>query len=162
MSTADIENMTFAELKAERDAVIEQAKGEKVPVLAARYIKALTDAKHRDEVMGEQGRTITALQDGLEATKVAAETARETAIEQAEHAEAEIAKWQNIAEGHMEAVSKAEKAIVALTSQLQAETERANRIKAEASRNYAALSGAAQLVNDALSKHAIENADSGE
>jgi len=148
MATPDIENKTYSELKAERDALIEQAKGEEVPVLAVRYIKALTDAKHRDEVMGEQGKTITALQDGLEAAKqVQAESKRLLA-------------------GAAESINALTAASVqdldnvrALQAQLTAETGRANRLKALAMQNQTAITGAAKLLNDAITASQVDAAD---
>lgn len=56
MPLSTIENMTFAELRAQKAALIEAAAKEPVPELAARYVQGRTDAKQRDERMAEMSR----------------------------------------------------------------------------------------------------------
>lgn len=66
MTLIEIENLTFAELKSHRSEAIEAAKAADVGELAARFVDARTDAKQRDEKLGEQGKIIVLLQDSLE------------------------------------------------------------------------------------------------
>lgn len=62
----EIENLSLSELKSQRDELIERAKKSDVGELAARYVKARTDAAMRDEKLAEQGKTIQALQQSTE------------------------------------------------------------------------------------------------
>lgn len=66
MTLADIENMSAAELKANRSEI--EAAIKDAPDLVPRHMKTLIDAKTRDEKLAEQGKTITALQDSLDAS----------------------------------------------------------------------------------------------
>ena len=173
MGYADIENKSCDELKAERDALIEMAKAEPSEVIAARYIKALTDAKYRDETLAKQAKTLAALQDGLTATKQQAEAAVAKLTEEMQaqglaataaklEAETELARCQATLDATRKELTCQEAFATEQENLYRGESRRADRLKAEATRNFAALSGAAQLVNNALSQHAIENADSGE
>lgn len=63
----EIENLSFAELKSRQADLISEAAKAAPGELAARYVKARTDAKHRDEKLAEQAVTIKALQDGMDA-----------------------------------------------------------------------------------------------
>ena len=65
MTIAEIENLSFADLKARRDELIQAAfESEDRGQLASRYVQARTDAKLRDEKLAEQGKTIDALTVG--------------------------------------------------------------------------------------------------
>lgn len=100
MTTAEVENLSHADLKARKDELATAL--EKVPAaeLAARYVQARTDAKFRDEKLAEQGQTLAALQEGMTAVKAqAAQTidsvkqAGQAALAEAERAHAaELAK----------------------------------------------------------------------
>jgi hypothetical protein len=61
----NIQNMTGQELKSKRDVLIAEAQLASLPELAARYVQSLTDAKLRDEKLGEQGREITGLNETI-------------------------------------------------------------------------------------------------
>lgn len=107
MTLIEIENLTFAQLKSRRDAVISDAKDAPLDDLAARYIQARTDAVQRDEKLAEQGKTITVLQDALASAKatISAEKRRADAAQTSlEAANAMIAKKD---EKLQEAVGKA-------------------------------------------------------
>jgi len=170
MTLPDIENLTFAELKARRDELIAEAAKQPVNELAGRYVKARTDAKMRDESLGEQAGIIKALQDGSGALQeknlrlgdqLLAESARADAnsafvVEanvlinrlQAEHAQKLGEQVSRAAEFAAEAEAK----IAALEA-------RCGRLKGAATRNQAALTGAATMLNAAISSNAIEAAD---
>jgi chromosome segregation ATPase len=64
MNLAEIENLSFVELKAKREEFIAEAAKATQADLAARYVQARTDAKHRDEKLAEQATTIAALTTG--------------------------------------------------------------------------------------------------
>lgn len=65
MTFSEIENLTFAELKARRDEIAQAAfENEGRDQLALRYVQARTDAKQRDEKLSEQGKMIDALSSG--------------------------------------------------------------------------------------------------
>lgn len=70
MTLAEIENLTYAELKEKKDEILASVlEVQKVEDIAARYVQARTDAKMRDEKMSEQGKTIAAMQEGVGALK---------------------------------------------------------------------------------------------
>lgn len=162
MSTKDIESLSFSELKEQRDPLIVEAKKEPVEVLATRYVKAVTDAKQRDEKLGEQGKTITALQDALEAVKAQLRQAADDASKQAaEYAGAVQQRDATITQLQGQVAIFAERE-PELAKAMKAEMDRANRLKTQASQGHAAMSQAAKLLNDALAARAIDAADSGE
>lgn len=65
MTLNEIENLSAADLKARRDELVAEAGKAPVKELAAQYVRARTDAKHRDEALADQAATIRALQDGM-------------------------------------------------------------------------------------------------
>lgn len=77
MTIIDVENMTAAELKEKRAEIAlllsDQCRGNAGVAhshdLSQRYVQARMDAKVRDEKLAEQGKTISALQDGTQAAK---------------------------------------------------------------------------------------------
>ena len=69
MDIHEIENLSFAELKAHKPDLLEALKATPHEELAARYLQARTDAKLRDEKLAEQAKTLAALRQGLEAVK---------------------------------------------------------------------------------------------
>ncbi len=77
--THTIENLSHAELKANRADLIAQAKEADQHELASRYVQARTDAKHRDEKLAEQGRSIEALQFAVEKFQKMATAAQQLA-----------------------------------------------------------------------------------
>ncbi len=64
-----IENMTCAELKANRDALAAEAEKQPAKELAHRYIQARTDAKLRDERMATMGQEFAKLNVALLASE---------------------------------------------------------------------------------------------
>lgn len=64
--THDIENMSVAELKASKNAIIAELQASPAE-LAARYVQARLDAKMRDEKLAQQGKYITQLEQTLAA-----------------------------------------------------------------------------------------------
>ena len=151
MTITDIENLSFAELKAKRVELIEAAKAVPLDDLAARYVQARTDATARDEKLAEQGKTIIALQDGLAAAKQQNGSLQET-LQQRNQAAANLSAQ----------VSAKEDTCAAQLKELQAERRRAERLKAVAILHHRAVSQAAKLLNNALAAAAIDEADKGE
>ena len=191
MELHEVKNMSFTDLKAKRTEILESF-GDIPPVdMDAAFIAALTDAKGRDEKLAKQGKTITSLQDGFDAVKEQANAADRTSIAAEQRArewkqkldaalanakttEEENAKsmsvWREsmhtLATEARDAAAEQKRAfdeeVESLTAQMLRETERANRLKTEASRNHAAVSGAATLLYDAMAAQAVEDADRGE
>lgn len=170
MTLTEIENLSFAELKEKRAELIVAATG--AEDLAARYVQARTDAKHRDEKLSEQGRTIDALTTGIEAAKEKeAQLAAVIEAAKAEHqsfVQSEIsareAAGKEIADLNARldaAATQYATSLAELTADLNAESARANRLKAEALRNSSAITSAAKALNDALAHQQIEDADAG-
>lgn len=142
MKLTEIENLSHEELKAQKDALIEAAAQVEIAELAARYVKARTDAKQRDEKLSEQGRTIDALSLGLEAAKEQNESLKSSLAESDNRA----THWQDVA-GEMErkfaglkdesalSLEDAKKTAAAQIADLQKKTTQA---AAEAEKSYAA------------------------
>lgn len=132
MNLSDIENLTFAELKAKKDEAIEAGKASPLDDLAARYVQARMDAKHRDEKLAEQGTTITLLQEQVASFK-------SQAAQNAERADKNAAA--------VDASSKA------LAEQKQANAEltaEATKAKALAKARRAALASVMQVISPVL------------
>jgi uncharacterized membrane protein YccC len=159
MTLPEIENLGEAELKARRDELVEAAKTTPAEVLAARFVKALTDAKQRDVQLGEQGKTITALQTGLEAAatrSLAAAKAVDTldaaaADNQRQATEREAALQDQLRE-RTEAIGRIDK-------QLAEMGKRCERLKRQAEKHAAAIGSIAKLSGDAIASERIETAD---
>jgi hypothetical protein len=162
MEIHEIESLSFAELKERRDELTEAAKAESPDVLAVRYLKALTSAKQRDEKLGEQGRMITALQDGLEAAKHQTATAAKAVEEQVRRADALVADLESLRTSAREVAIADKAAIEALHQTVARETARADRLKVEATRNHQAVAQAAKILADALGAQAVDAAETGE
>lgn len=76
----DIENNDYETLKAEKDAIIASLSDTPWDEVAQQYVKTLITAKHRDEKLAEQAKTLEALQKGLDAVEErAAANAKEAA-----------------------------------------------------------------------------------
>ena len=154
MKIQDIENMTAADLKAKRTELVkalgDAGSGVSVPELAARYVQARMDAKMRDEKLAEQGLTITNLNALLEVERAATKAA--------------LAKWEqtDMALG-VRTVEKdqAWEEIGKLKETLAAHIDRGNRLKAEAERNFKALSTAEKGLKDALAARELDAAERG-
>ena len=147
MTLAEIENLSFADLKAKRDELVEAAAGvpaDKQPEqylhnLAARYVQARTDAKMRDEKLGEQAATIKALQDGMGALQTKAETASAAVAALKAQLEKEAAESTRKEEALTDAVAT-ERAIIAdLQAKLSEAITRGNEATALAKARRTAL-----------------------
>jgi len=151
MNIEEIENSTFAKLKAKRAELVEAAKGLPPEQLAARYVQARTDAKARDEKLADQGKTIIALQDGLAAAKDQAVVLGEKLDEQT-----------RIIENLRDDVRIGQTKYHQVYQELQGQTNRAERLKLVARKTHRAVAQAARLLNDALADNAVDEADKGE
>lgn len=150
MDLIEIENLSFAELKAKRAELVEAAKTVPPEQLAERYVQARMDAKQRDEKLAEQGRTIALFQDSLAAVQ-----------KEVQAAQAEVAKWVAREPAVQEQVRGLAEEKEELRGLLRTTREQAIRLKTEALRNHAAVAQAAKLLNDALAAQAVDQADSG-
>lgn len=164
-----IENLSFAEIKDRREELVKEAANTPASELAARYVQARQDAKQRDEKLAEQGRTIDALTQGLAATTEKAAALEVEFKSLGEKFVAQDQDWRKaladkdathaeVAANVSAALTKQDATITELRAALAAETTRANRLKAEACRNNAALSGAAKMLNDALAAQRLDDA----
>lgn len=162
---AGIEDKTYAELKAQRDELVVQVvafAGVDPDELARHYLHARMDAAQRDEKLAEQGKTITALQDGAEASKQQ-DTAR---IERLGQCTMKLAAVQDelklVRETAADQAAASAGQINTLRAQCVRETERADRLKALSSISRAAVVQAAAILNTAASQMTVEAADQGE
>jgi hypothetical protein len=144
MKLEDIENLSFAELKEQRAELLKHINGNPLDAVAERYLQARMDAKQRDEKLSEQGKTITLLQAG-----------HGTLDKQLHEANAALTET-------MQANEMAVVEIERLRGLLRSETDRSERLKVQASKHQFALTGAAKLLNDAISMGQIEQAETGE
>lgn len=150
MTLTEIENLSFADLKARRDELLASLKDADRAELTARYLQARTDAKQRDEKLAEQGQTITALQAGVEAL-----TREKAKLESDLSASHELVLKR---EGECRAVeveldkckSEAVTAIQKLTADLAQETARANAGEALAKARRKALADVTGICNPLL------------
>lgn len=151
MNIAEIENLSFSELKAGGVNLVEAAQKLPAEELAARYVQARTDAKQRDEKLAEQGETIRALHEGLGAGKEKVQSLNAELAKAREESAAfsELLKQQRVeCEGHMAALKR--------------ERERSGRFKSLAAQHHQAVSQAARLLNDAIAAAAVDSADKGD
>ena len=140
MTIQDIENLTFAELKASGKSIVLELGGNE---LAARYVQARTDARQRDEKLAEQGQTIANLNAALAASR--AELANVKAVLSAAQ-DSNVSLGERVPELH------------ALGTDAAA---RADRLKAEAERNFKALSTAEKALKDAMAARELDAAERG-
>jgi hypothetical protein len=172
MTITDIENKTFAELKAERDALVAEAAGLPIDVVARHYIRARMDATQRDEKLAEQGTTIVALQEGLAATKQQAEAAVADVTKRMEASKLEANERIAAIQGELARCATARDAAddqviglqtdtASLSRKLQQETERAGRLKDLSNISRAAVVQAAATLNEAVNQMTVEAADQG-
>ncbi len=69
MTIHEIENLSHADLKAQRVVLLKLLKAVAPEEVAARYLQARTDAKLRDEKLAEQAKLLAVIQEGQEAMK---------------------------------------------------------------------------------------------
>jgi hypothetical protein len=150
MTTTEVENLTFDEFEKRRDELVAAMKEVPAAELAARYVQARTDAKCRDEKMGEQGKTITELQESLAHARE-----RERVLGEKLRA-ADVAAVNGRAN-----IKSQDESISGLVDDVAAANARAERLRAEAIRNQTALTGAAKLLNDAIAAQRVDDADAG-
>ena len=161
MTLADIENMTFADLKAKRAEAIDAAKKSNAADVAERYVQARADAKQRDETLASQGATITALNQGLAAATEKVNALGGQVKELAAQLEAAGMKEAEMLALTANIRDESAKALADLKAKLAAETARAERLKAMATVHHAAIAEIGKLSHNALAAQAIETADKG-
>ena len=140
MTSTDIENLSFAEIKEQRDSLVDEASKAPTDELARKYVRARMDAVQRDEKLAEQGKTITALQQALdqqgqkieatdgECRRLQGITAELTAKLNAQ-ADEHASELGTVHEQHAMQVDKATARITELSTALKTETARAARLK---------------------------------
>lgn len=162
MNIHEIENMTFAELKANRAELIDAIKKTPPEDLARRYLQARTDAKQRDEKLAEQGKTIVALQDGNAALS------EKVASIEAQLASSKLAIENYTRELEAARVAHSDEMAVLnekrneLSGMLSEEKERAARLKVQAEKYMSAVSSIHSVALDAINSQVIDDAETGE
>ncbi len=151
MDIHEIENLSFIGLKANRTELVEAAKVFPQGELAERYIQARTDAKHRDEKLAEQGRTISALHEALAVAK-----------EKGEAAQAAEKQCRKAVDAHAAAERGAGKVIDEMGEKLSMSNRRCDRLKTQAEKYAAAMTTIHKAATDAISSRDITQADEGE
>lgn len=143
MNLHEIENMTAAELKADKSELIELAKAEPVADLAARYVQARTDAKIRDEAMAVQGTTITQLGAALESLTKERDGLKTELAQEKQAGSAELARVDKLRKDSLDILAQAAehraKTLAELEAQFAAMTESRNAAQSLAVARRAAL-----------------------
>lgn len=161
MTLHEIENMSFADLKENRVALIESMKLLSAKELAERYLQARTDAKQRDEKLSEQGRTIESLQDGLDVLKESRDITHAKVLHL--YDVEVLLKEENriVVRENKDQVAKAAEDIAACNEIIEVKTGIIERLKVQADKYAAAVSGIHKLSLDAINSQAIEDAEAG-
>lgn len=162
MTLETIENLSAADLKTKAAELVAEAVKVEPAELAKRYVQARLDAKMRDEVLAKQGETVTALQTGLKAAEQQNAALAAQCQGLARERDKALVGWQECQRTDEERIAAAKAKLDEAATQLQAEKAKVARLSAVATRNHQALSGAAKLLNDALSANAVETAVEGE
>jgi chromosome segregation ATPase len=159
MNTIDVENLSHAELKSRREEIVESLKGNED--LAARYVKARTDAAYRDEKLAEQGTTITSLNGALESANHRIASLEQELVGSQEKLSASVDSHSIEMERQNELIEALQKdnaaesekysaAVEKLEAELQEERNTSARMKAAAVKNEKAINAAAKELNDAI------------
>lgn len=138
MTLIDLENLSAGDLKALENK-LDMAKAAPHDELAARYCRALYDAKARDEKLAEQGRTINALNDALGEAKQKAADAEarcQQAVSAGDHAVVTLRDQIATLKFKLE---ETEKAARQLTGDIDAQRARAEAAEALAKARRTAL-----------------------
>lgn len=162
MSIHEIENKTFADLKAERESLVEAAKSLPVDDLAARYVQARTDAKQRDEKLAEQAKTIEALRDGLAAMKERAEAETTKLAESVKTLDSVESQVDQKDRDYRATCGEFESKAMAAAGQISELTRRCERLKVQAEKYNAAISGVHRLTTDAVNARTLTEAGEGD
>lgn len=150
MNLQQIENLSFAELKQDRSAILEALKSLDPAEIQERYLQARTDAKQRDEKLGEQGRLITVLQTGHDAAVEKSKRLEAERDESVKHLGETLESLKNNAEMRRD-----------LERQVTSEFMRAERMKAEATRASDALTAAEKALKDAIAARQLDQIEKG-
>lgn len=181
MTIQDIENLSVAELKSGREEILTVVGAMTISDVGPRYYQSRLDAKLRDEKLAEQGRTITLLEQGMNAAKEQNELLKLNLTQananlanvkkQADDWAAKaLAEYKDFAKKSQEqlAVTCAEhekiindlKAELEKTNeQLAKQTQRGDRLKHQAIRNNQALNELASISNKTIAANQLDNAD---
>lgn len=162
MQTTQIENMSAADLKAQKAEIVTAIAAAPPEDLAGRYVQARIDASLRDEKLSEQGQTITTLNEALGLAKGEIARLQDELKAAREAAAAEMLLRRQDGDAHLDEQIRDAELIKQLRASLQAEAARADRLKNAAGRMHAASAKAAQQLNEALSAQAIAAADEGQ
>ncbi len=181
MKIHDVENMSAAELGEQYGAIVSALLDGPPPGdLAARYVQARLDAKLRDEKLGEQAKTLEALQTGLAAAnqqdlvrieRLGRRTAELADVqaqleEKEQQATASLARLQS----EHDVVNTAARGSLQIADNMIAErdatiallAERCDRLKTQADLYASVMSTIQKTATDAIATRVIDQADKGE
>jgi hypothetical protein len=167
MNIQEVEALSVEELKARREELAEDLSQESrsdisPKMLAARYLKHLIAAKIRDEKLAEQGKTITLLQESLDAAREFKASA-DAAMKELQDATTDAQRLYNEDKQRLEdALSDLRGSYDALKDMLREQDARGGRLKAQAEAYADAITSISKIALDAINTRAIEDAVSGE
>lgn len=122
MSIHEIENQTFAELKANQDANLITLGNSPRKDLESRYLQSRMDAKQRDEKLSEQGAMLSELTHKVESLETSIEAARQFAQNLEGRLKEEVEKRKDaeaLAEAMRKKLAESQAEVLALKSQVQ-------------------------------------------
>lgn len=170
MHIHEIENMSLADLTAKRPELLEGLKALAGEELAERYLQARTDATNRDALLFDQGKTITVLQEGVEAIKEreaatvkasgeVVATLTEEAVQFREATDATIVDLNQALEAHLSIIKDLQSKNAAQAEQIADLDGRCNRLKAQAGKHAGAITAIQKISTDAISSREIDEAE---
>lgn len=181
MKIQEVENMTFEEIKGQKDAIVEGLKDVPHEELLGRYVQARCDAKQRDVSQATQATTLDLLQSSLNdlteqrdhfkalAEKMELqinsgnkllETYKQNSIDDKKDSAAKLAETVgSLNTKHAEKVKAMGDTIAELTESLAVEKSRANRFKALATAHANSMSQIAKLSSDSLTAQQVDNTE---
>lgn len=173
MGICDIENLSAAELKAQKAELLEAAKATPVDDLAARYLQARTDAKQRDEKLAEQAETLAALREGLKAVKEREAAANKTYVEAVVAMKDEAAAFKKCADETIDELRASGESLADIIKDLQSANailagqnadldKRCSRLKTQADRYVTSIANIQRESLLAINSHELDQADEGE
>jgi len=162
MTLHNIENMSAADLKAQRPELVAAAEAADKKELAGRYVQARTDASLRDEKLAEQGETIKGLQLGLRSVEQQNAVAEDKLAALVKQAAEQQRKATEREAALQDQLRERTEAIRGLDTQLAETSERCRRLRIEAGRHAGAIASIAKISGEAVATGQIEAADGGE
>jgi len=162
MKIHEVENMSAAGMKQNRDAIIESLSDESPANLIERYYQARLDAKIRDEKLTEQAKTLEALQIGLDAAKQKAEIAEAAGEENAKALSRLQAEHEVLDTKAKDSQQIADKTLADKDAAIRLIAKRCDRLKTQAELYATAMTTIQKAATDAIATRVIDEADKDE